>query len=57
MSNFVLRRETFQKHAYLLTKRLAADYALISGIFDSQPTIYWHDVLAFEADARRGRTE
>jgi hypothetical protein len=46
-SAFVVRREVWQRHARAMEHgHYASDYDLIAAIWQSQPTVYWHDVVA-----------
>ena len=46
-SAFVVRREVWQRHARAMEKgHYASDYDLIAAIWRSQPSVYWHDVVA-----------
>ena len=46
-SAFVVRRAVWQAHAGSMSKgHYASDYDLIAAIWQSQPSIYWHDVVA-----------
>jgi hypothetical protein len=46
-SAFVVRREVWQRHASAMEHgHYASDYDLIAAIWKSQPSVYWHDVVA-----------
>jgi hypothetical protein len=46
-SAFVVRRAVWQAHAVAMAHgHYASDYDLIAAIWKSQPTVYWHDVVA-----------
>ncbi len=46
-SAFVVRREVWQRHANAMeVGHYSSDYDLIAAIWKSQPTVYWHDVVA-----------
>jgi glycosyltransferase involved in cell wall biosynthesis len=46
-SAFVVRREVWQRHAGAMSKgHYASDFDLINAIWKSEPTVYWHDVVA-----------
>lgn len=50
MSNFILRREVFQRHAPgTLTAELGADFRLIQSVFDAGHSIYWHDAVVMRS--------
>lgn len=46
-SAFVVRREVWQRHAMAMEHgHYSSDYDLIAAIWKSQPSVYWHDVVA-----------
>lgn len=46
-SAFVVRREVWQAHASAMEHgHYASDFDLIHSIWKSQPSVYWHDVVA-----------
>lgn len=46
ISAYVVRREIWQAHAAVWGPAYHSDYDFIRSIFDSNPKIYWHDVIA-----------
>jgi hypothetical protein len=45
--NFIVHRSIWQEHADRFRVPSGADFDFISGVFQAEPTIYWHDVVAF----------
>lgn len=46
-SAYIVKRELWQAHAgAFLPGTYSSDFTFIKSIFDSEPSIYWHDVIA-----------
>ncbi len=48
-SNFVVRRDVWQKHADAWPNTLAGDYAFINAVFESEPYVKWWDRIVMRA--------
>lgn len=57
-SAYVVRRQVWQAHAKHFGAHYAGDFDFIRAIWNSKPTIFWHDVIASRVQRiSRGATE
>lgn len=46
VSAYIVRQDVWKAHSAAFGAHYAGDYDFIASVFDSEPRIYWHDVIA-----------